>query len=88
MFQGQHRQKLLRPPPQQICQSWWCTINPRCVGGKHVRPIQKLTKAKRTEGMTQVVECLLSQCNALNSIFSTDRKNFKKELLTFHLESF
>jgi hypothetical protein len=59
--------------------------------GKSARPYQKqITKAKRTKGVTQVVEPLPSNCKALCSNPSTakKRKNFKKENITTNNQFF
>jgi hypothetical protein len=37
--------------------------------------ISKITRAKRAGGMAQVVECLLSKCEALSSNSSIKKKN-------------
>jgi hypothetical protein len=41
-------------------------------------PSQKKNKAKRAVGITQVIECLPSKCEALTSYPSTAQKNEKE----------
>jgi hypothetical protein len=44
-----------------------------------VRPIYKITRVKRAEGMTQAVECLPGKQETLSSTPNTIKKKKKKE---------
>jgi hypothetical protein len=45
-------------------------------------PMSKITRAKRTRGVAQVVECLLCKCKALSTNPSPTKKKRKKRKFT------
>jgi hypothetical protein len=71
--------------PHLKIKSWvqWCaSVIPvtagNKIGGLQCRPA-KITRAKRAGGVAQVVEYLLSKCEALSSNPSTEKKKKKEK---------